>query len=114
MTTFGSGGGGVHYFDPESASITTHIGTEANCSVDFGAYFQAQDGKLFFGSRGYCAFYPEQAIRDSLPPSIVFADFRLLNKSVPIGDADKPSPLTKPLYPKNADICTLPTRPQRP
>ncbi|NQZ05890.1 MAG: GGDEF domain-containing protein [Algicola sp.] len=89
---------GLSFFDPTSVTIKNHIGYSAGCSgITQGAYFQASDGQLFFGGgAGYCAFYPDNAMVKSQPPKLVFSDFRLLNKPVPIVTAANPlSPLTR-------------------
>jgi signal transduction histidine kinase/ligand-binding sensor domain-containing protein/DNA-binding response OmpR family regulator len=87
---------GITLFDPQTKVVKTHIGASAGClGANLGAHFQASDGQLFFGSSGFCAFYPEQAIVQSLPPELVFTDFRLLNKSVPISNPLAHTPLTQ-------------------
>lgn len=87
--------GGITMFNPESGELISHIGAEARCLGGTNRHFQATDGQMFFGYEGYCAFYPEDAIQKSPPPTIVLTDFRLLNKTVPIGDAKAKSPLTQ-------------------
>jgi hypothetical protein len=42
-----------------------------------------------------CAFYPDQINLDSQPPALALTNFRLLNKSVAIGNKNNPTPLTK-------------------
>ncbi|NQZ08001.1 MAG: GAF domain-containing protein [Algicola sp.] len=68
-----------------------------NASTESFVHYQHHsDGQLFFGNRwGYCAFYPDNIIKPSQPPIIVFTDFRLLNKSVAISDENNKSPLTQ-------------------
>ena len=94
------GDNGISILHPESDSqnntfsITNHIGSEANCFANQGASFQAQDGRLYWGSNSqYCAFYPEQAIKSSRPPILAFTGFKLLNKSVLVSQQGNPSPL---------------------
>ncbi len=88
---------GISRFNLNTGRIKTNVGTQGNChGAAFGAYHRAADGQLFFGGNyGFCAFYPENIVRASQPPTIVFTDFRLLNKSVPISTADAPTPLTQ-------------------
>ncbi len=58
------------------------------------SYLKASDGKLYFGGlNGFNAFYPEQIIENDFIPEIVFTDFKLFNKEVPVGTEN--SPLTK-------------------
>ncbi|NQZ07802.1 MAG: response regulator [Algicola sp.] len=84
---------GISFFDPKSLTFINNIGANAGCDGGSrNAYFQAEDGKLYFGN---CSFYPENVIQDSQPPTIVFTDFRLLNKSVSVGDVNSQSPLTQ-------------------
>ncbi len=88
-------GKGVTLFDPDTGIMKTDVAGESKCSANVGAYFQATDGKMYFGTDGYCAFYPEQAIMPSKAPTLVFTNFRLLNKSVSVATPTKPSPLTQ-------------------
>ncbi len=97
---------GTSFFNPKERTIKNYIGTDIGCDgISQGAHFKASDGQLFFGSRGYCAFYAKQTILPSQPPNLVFTDFRLLNKTVPISTRDKPSPLTQVI--NNTDAITL-------
>jgi len=92
------GENGISFFDPETEVFKNHIGEEAGCvGVNQGAFFKANDGKMFFGNHGYCAFYPQNAIRESFPPNVVLTDFRLRNKSMPIKNKKPDSPLTNVL-----------------
>ncbi|MCJ8274170.1 MAG: response regulator, partial [Psychrosphaera sp.] len=88
---------GISFFDPVSVTLKHNIGFGAGCAdTTQGAYFQASDGQLFFGGpEGYCAFYPQNAMVKIQPPKLVFSDFRLLNKSMPIADNQEISPLTQ-------------------
>ncbi|MFT4928062.1 MAG: ligand-binding sensor domain-containing protein/signal transduction histidine kinase [Phenylobacterium sp.] len=91
------GENGISFFDPATAIIKSKIGINEGCvQLNQGAYFKAADGQMFFGSEyGYCALYPENAIVPSQPPKLVFSDFRLLNKSMPIANNSEISPLTE-------------------
>jgi len=92
------GENGISHFDPETEVFKNHIGEEAGCvGVNQGAFFKAKDGQMFFGSHGYCAFYPQKAIQQSVPPNVVLTDFRLLNKSMQVKDKNPSSPLTEVL-----------------
>ncbi|NQZ12913.1 MAG: PAS domain-containing protein, partial [Algicola sp.] len=93
---------GISYFDIQRATVKSNIAGSIGCSTSQGAYFQASDGQIFFGSSGgYCAFYPQNAMLKSQTPTVVFSDFRLLNKTVPIvaqldnekGNSGQASPL---------------------
>jgi signal transduction histidine kinase/ligand-binding sensor domain-containing protein/CheY-like chemotaxis protein len=90
------GGYGISLFDTTTKTFSNNIGRGAGCvGANQGAYFQANDGKLFLGIKSYCGFYPDQVINKSQPPKVVFTDFRLLNKSVPISAKDALTPLSK-------------------
>ncbi len=78
------GGDSITLFDPQTSKVKSPVGAGANCASE-GAHFQATDGQLFFGRDGYCAFYPAEVIRHGQAPTLVLTDFRLLNKSVPMG-----------------------------
>ncbi|MFT4928847.1 MAG: signal transduction histidine kinase/ligand-binding sensor domain-containing protein [Phenylobacterium sp.] len=93
---------GISLFEPQSTTlkpvkIKNHIGIQAGCiGTNQGAFFQASDGQLFFGSsRGYCSFYPDKVILPTEPPAVVFTDFRLLNESVAVASKKQPSPLSQ-------------------
>lgn len=48
--------------------------------------FKSRDGKLYFGgTNGLNAFYPEKLKDNQTIPEVYLTDFRLFNKSVPIG-----------------------------
>lgn len=89
------GGRGLSFLAADSSQIRNHIATTDRCSANEGAYFQGNDGKMFFGdSVGFCGFYPFPVKPEYTPP-IVFTDFRLQNKSVPISTKGKITPLSK-------------------
>jgi diguanylate cyclase (GGDEF)-like protein len=91
---------------PDTFNIINNIGSESDCAASSGASFQGQDGKLYWGKNGqYCAFYPEQVIKQSHAPMIAFTNFKLLNKSVSVSRLDNPSPLTQAI--NHVDTITL-------
>ena len=50
-----------------------------------GAYFQAKDGKMYFGGlQGFNAFYPEKILKDTIPPQTVITKFKIFNKEIGI------------------------------
>ncbi|NQZ10428.1 MAG: GAF domain-containing protein, partial [Algicola sp.] len=96
----------ISLFDPTTETTINNVGSEAGCKANENGHYQASDGQLFFGSAdGYCAFYPEDAFRESHPPTIAFTDFRLLNKSVSITNANQSTPLTQVI--NQTDSLTL-------
>lgn len=51
-----------------------------------GSYYKSPDGEMFFGGiNGLNAFYPEQIQNNPYVPPVVFTDFKLFNKPVPVG-----------------------------
>ncbi|WP_057832843.1 ligand-binding sensor domain-containing protein [Colwellia sp. TT2012] len=76
---------GISLFDPVSEKFSNFVGASAGCAgASQGAYHQSDDGKIFFGIENYCAFYPENIVLDSTPPTVFFTDFLMLNQSVKI------------------------------
>lgn len=60
-----------------------------------GAYFQSEDGEMFFGGINGCnAFYPDSMKANPHAPSIVITGFQIFNQEVLIG-SDKKAPLKK-------------------
>jgi len=58
------------------------------------AFLKAADGKIYFGGiDGFNAFYPEEIKYNDYIPKLVFTNFRIFNKEVPIGKNN--SPLSK-------------------
>jgi signal transduction histidine kinase/ligand-binding sensor domain-containing protein len=90
------GGNGITKFDTKKEIFTNFIGLEAGCfGANAGAYHKGRDGKFYFGSNGYCAIDPLNIESKSYPASVVFTDFRLLNKSVLVREKEASSPLEK-------------------
>jgi ligand-binding sensor domain-containing protein/transcriptional regulator with GAF, ATPase, and Fis domain len=86
---------GLSFLATDFSKVKNDIGRRDNCASNIGASTQAVDGRLFFGSNGYCTFYPKQVIKQSQPPNVVFTDFRLLNKIVPVNSESLRSPLSQ-------------------
>ena len=80
---------GISRFNSVNETFVNNIGLEAGCiGIAERSYFQAKDGKLYFGARsGYCAFYPEDVIQAATPAQAILTDFKLLNQSVPIDNS---------------------------
>ncbi|MFB3132296.1 MAG: triple tyrosine motif-containing protein, partial [Rhodothermales bacterium] len=80
---------GLIRFNPETFSVRPYGRADGLPSLDFNrtAYFKSQSGEIFFGSRGGAvAFYPERVMDNPYVPPIVLTDFKLFNKSVPVGE----------------------------
>jgi two-component system sensor histidine kinase ChiS len=96
---------GLTKFNPETETFKNfdvRDGLPTNQFCCFASY-QNKVGKIFFPTgNGIVAFYPD-SIRDNpdIPP-VVITDFRLFNKSVPVGEN---SPLKKPVtYTKKIEL----------
>ncbi len=51
-----------------------------------GSYFKAADGMMFFGGmKGFNSFYPDSIRDNPFLPKVVITDFKIFNRSVPIG-----------------------------
>ncbi len=51
-----------------------------------GAYFKNKKGEMFFGGdNGFNSFYPDSIKNNNRIPPVVITDFRLFNRSVPVG-----------------------------
>ncbi|MCJ7581043.1 MAG: response regulator, partial [Candidatus Aminicenantes bacterium] len=79
---------GLTEFDPKSHSFNNYDvsdGLQSN-EFNFGAYYQNQDGKMFFGGiNGLNTFYPDEIRDNPYVPQIAIVDFLIFNESVPIG-----------------------------
>lgn len=78
---------GISRFDPYAKSFrnfTVNDGLQSN-EFNFSAFGKGPDGALLFGGiNGFNRFYP-QAIKDStIEAKVVFTEFLLLNKPVPV------------------------------
>jgi two-component system sensor histidine kinase ChiS len=96
---------GLTKFNPETETFKNYDvrdGLPTNQFCCFESY-QNKEGKIFFPTgNGIVAFYPD-SIRDNpdIPP-VVITDFKLFNKSVPVGED---SPLKKPVtYTKKIEL----------
>ncbi len=87
---------GLSRFDPAAAIFRNYYMEDGLQGNQFENYvsLKTDDGKLLFGgSNGFNIFNPEQIIDHSVNLPIHFVDFKISNKSVPIGE--KSSPLQK-------------------
>ncbi len=83
-----STGKGLSRFDPNTESFKNYGADElGNLTFFPGACFKSPDGRMFFGGmRGVDAFYPGRIGDNPHIPPVVFTDFRLFNRSAPIGE----------------------------
>ncbi|MBN1270884.1 MAG: histidine kinase [Candidatus Aminicenantes bacterium] len=82
---------GLSRFDPKTSSFKNYDISDSLQSNEFntGAYFRSRTGEMFFGGiNGLNTFFPDQ-IKDNLYiPPVVITDFKIFNKSIPIGRMD--------------------------
>ncbi len=81
---------GISKYNPEAGifkNYTQNDGLQDNEFTD-GAYFRSrQSGYLFFGGiNGFNVFLPENISDNPYLPKVVFTDFQLFNKTVPINE----------------------------
>jgi serine phosphatase RsbU (regulator of sigma subunit) len=80
---------GLSRFDPVSEtfrSYTSHDGLQSN-EFNYGAYFLAKNGEMFFGGlNGLNYFFPDQIKENPYIPKVVFTNFKIANKEVVISD----------------------------
>ena len=80
---------GLSKFDPTRKTFKNYDqldGLQGKQFIFHSAY-KSRDGKLYFGgTNGLNAFYPEKLMDNQTIPKVYLTDFRLFNKSVPIGD----------------------------
>lgn len=91
----GLGEKSIAIFNPKTGDITDNIGQQAGCAANQGALHKAADGKLYFANRGYCAFYPLDALMPGQPPKLAFTEFYLLHKPVAVNADSAEAILTK-------------------
>ncbi len=93
-----STGKGLSQFDPLT-EIFKNYGVNELQNITFyeGAYHKSRSGEMFFGGmHGFNAFYPQHITDNPHPPQVVFTDFRIFNRSVPVSKrTDERSILTQ-------------------
>lgn len=90
---------GIVDFDPDSRlgesddySIKVYDQNDGLPSDEyrFGAYYKGENGDLYFGGiNGLVVFAPDSVTSNQVTPDVVFTDFQIDNKEVPIG-SDSP------------------------
>ncbi len=67
----------IKNYDKEDGLVSTEFNPSSGCTDD--------NGEIFFGSmNGFCSFFPENIIDNTIKPEIVFTDFKILNEKVEI------------------------------
>lgn len=88
---------GLSKFNPGNRTFQNFTSKDglSNNQFNYRASYKTKNGEMLFGSvSGFNMFNPEEIESDETNIPIVFTDFRIFNKSVPIGD-DKKSVLQK-------------------
>ncbi len=89
---------GISRFDLETKEFRNFDASHGVQGKQFArtSALKTRNGEFFFGgSNGLNIFRPEDFVANLSPPDILISDFKLFNKSVPVGDN---SPLKKPIY----------------
>ncbi len=85
-----SSNGGIFRFNPDEEvfkQFDVDDGLQSN-EFNTGSYFQNNQGEFFFGGvNGFNRFFPGQIVDDRQPPTVVFTDLLVLNKSVAIDNS---------------------------
>jgi two-component system sensor histidine kinase ChiS len=80
---------GLSRFNPKTETFRNYDASDGLQSNEFNAnaYYKSRSGELFFGGiHGFNAFYSEQIRDNPFIPPIVITDFKIFNRSVPIGE----------------------------
>ena len=81
---------GLSKFNPITRTFRNYDVWDGLQSNEFnsGAYFKNKSGEMFFGGiNGLTSFFPDNIKDNSFKPPIVFTDFKLFYKSLPIGSS---------------------------
>lgn len=93
-----STGKGISQFSMENKTFTNYDvrdGLQGD-QFEIASSSHGPDGEIFFGgSNGLTAFHPEQIVKNSYLPPVVFTDFELFNQPVPVGSNILPKPIEK-------------------
>ncbi len=75
---------GLSKFNPSSGTFRNYDLSDGLQGDQFnpGAYFQAQDGEMFFGgTKGFNAFYPNSVKGNPIPPPVAINDIKKYNQT---------------------------------
>jgi signal transduction histidine kinase/ligand-binding sensor domain-containing protein/DNA-binding response OmpR family regulator len=82
---------GLSRFNPVSTETKNFFHDDGLIANEFihNSMYKSPDGQLFFGSIfGFNAFYPDSIQVKDFFPKVIVTDFKIFNKSVPIGVTD--------------------------
>jgi ligand-binding sensor domain-containing protein/signal transduction histidine kinase/DNA-binding response OmpR family regulator len=81
--------GGMTRFNPDAGAFRTFesLGEAPGGQFNLKAVLRNRRGELLFGGvDGFILFHPDSIRANPHPPQIAFTDFRIFNKSVPVGN----------------------------
>ncbi len=84
---------GLNKLDLEKEEITTYDVSDGLQGDQFfqQSFMKARSGKLYFGGyNGFNAFNPDSLLSNNFIPPVYITDFKLFNRSVPIGITNSP------------------------
>jgi len=79
---------GIARYDPDSGAVKTYTIADGLQSNEFngGAYYRSPAGEMYFGGvNGFNAFFPDEIKDSEYQAPVVFTDFQLFNRTVPLG-----------------------------
>ncbi len=79
---------GLARFQPDIDEVRTYVDRDGiqNNEFNMGASHVGRSGMMYFGGiQGFNAFYPDSIRNNPVEPQVVLTDFRIFNKSVPVG-----------------------------
>jgi ligand-binding sensor domain-containing protein/signal transduction histidine kinase len=75
----------LHLSTGEFKNYNANDGLQSN-EFNGSSFFKSKKGELFFGGiNGFNAFFPDSIYNNPFVPPVVITDFKIFNKSVPIG-----------------------------
>lgn len=80
---------GISKFNPKTEKFKNYDVSDGLQSNEFngGSYYKNRKGEMFFGGiNGFNSFFPEKIKDNRYLPPVVITDFKIFNKSIPIGD----------------------------
>ncbi len=91
---------GIAQFDIKNEKIKDYGINDGLQATKFrkGAYYKKDDKNILFGDlAGYTSFFPDSIRDNPVPPKVVITEFNIFNKSIPIGEYNGKTILTKPI-----------------
>ncbi len=79
---------GLARFQPDTGEVRTYVDRDGiqNNEFNMGASHVGRSGRMYFGGiQGFNAFYPDSIRNNPIAPRVVLTDFRIFNKTVPVG-----------------------------